>query len=83
MTPDIEALATKLTRAAVIAFANPRIFVYAKVGVFWLADRRTAEGDFYTFDSVGIPEHGIRRLTAEVRRIAKKRPRPAPSAPAP
>jgi hypothetical protein len=73
--PDIEALETKLTRAAAEAFENPRIFVYAKVGVFWLAERK--DGSFYTFDSVGIPEAGIRRLTAEVKRIAQKQPRPA------
>jgi hypothetical protein len=72
---DIEALAKKLTRAAVTAFSNPMIFVYEKVGVFWLAER-TAES-FYTFDSVGIPKAGIRKLTAEVQRIAAERPRPA------
>ncbi len=75
MKTDIEALATKLTAVAVAAFNNPRIFVYARLGVLWIAERRL-EGS-YTFDSVGVPRQGIRRLTAEVQRIATERPRPA------
>jgi hypothetical protein len=76
MKTDIACLETKLTKAAVKAFANPRIFVYEKLGIFWLAERLPGDG-FYTFDSVGATQWGIRRLTAEVERIAQKQPRPA------
>jgi hypothetical protein len=66
-TTDYEA---RLTAAAQTAFENGAVFVYARSGVLWLAERRGT--GFHTFAAVGIPRQGIRRLLASLGRMASE-----------